>query len=97
MVLTLAEVTIFHSFITGDPGLVTDLQRFKLLAHHWRLNWRQLFLSEVDYYLSLVSDKTNTHTHQAHRQINSHGINRAWARLYKSTFVFTTEQEHTHE
>lgn len=67
MVLTLAEVTIFHSFITGDPGLVTDLQRFKLLAHHWRLNWRQLFLSEVDYYLSLVSDKTNTHTKHTDR------------------------------
>lgn len=62
MVLILAVFTNFHGFITGDPGLVTDLQQFKLLAHNWRLNWRHLFLSEADYHLSLVKGKPNKHT-----------------------------------
>lgn len=85
VVLNLAEVTNFHSSITGDPGLVTDLQWFKLLVHNWRLNLRHLFLSEANYYLSLVSGKTNTHTHEVRRQMNSHRINRVWACLYTST------------
>lgn len=89
MVLTLTAFTNFHGFITGDPGLVTDLQQFKLLAHNWRLNWRHLFLSEGDYHLSLVRGKPNKHTtHQAHRQMDSHGI-KASVSLLTQTSAFT--------
>lgn len=86
MVLILAVFTNFHGFITGDPGLVTDLQQFKLLAHNWRLNWRHLFLSEADYHLSLVKGKPNTH--QAHRQMDSRGI-KASVSLLTQTSAFT--------